>query len=105
MEINKDILIKIKQAVYHSDPNAEIILYGSRASGVAKTFSDWDLLVLLNTLNLSFDQETTLMDDLYDVEIDTGEVISPMIYTKKDWKENHFITPLFENIEKEGIRL
>lgn len=105
MDINKDILNKIKLAIYLSDPNAEIILYGSRARGVASKLSDWDVLILLNSQHISFAQETKLMDDLYEVEIDTGEVISPMIYSKKDWKENHKITPLYQNIENEGILL
>jgi len=105
MDINKEILLKIKQAVYNSDPEAEIILYGSRARKDFNKLSDWDLLVLLNTSNLSFDLETKLMDDIYELEIETGEIISPIIYTKKDWKENHLITPLYKNIEKDGIRI
>jgi hypothetical protein len=45
------------------------------------------------------------MDEFYDLEVETGEVISPLIYTKTDWNENHSITPIFKNIQKEGIRI
>ena len=105
MNKKKDIIFKIKQIIYHLAPDAEIILYGSRARGNAKKLSDWDLLVLLNSPNLSFALETKLMDDLYELEIDSGEVISPLFYTKNDWNDNHLITPLYENIQKDGIRL
>ena len=45
------------------------------------------------------------MDDIYDLELETGEIISPLIYSKSDWNEIHSITPLYENIQKEGIRI
>lgn len=105
MNSRNDILSRIKQTIYKSAPDAEIILYGSRARGSSKKVSDWDLLVLLNSNIISFDFETKLMDDLYEIEIDTGEVISPLFYTKTDWIENYPITPLYENIQKEGIHL
>jgi predicted nucleotidyltransferase len=99
------ILNKIKIAVYSIAPNAEIYLYGSRAKNTATSYSDWDILILLNAPTISFEFEKQLISVLYDVEIETGEVISPVIYTKKDWNERLFITPLFENINHDGIRL
>ncbi len=99
------ILNKIKLAVYSIAPNAEIYLYGSRARKTAKKYSDWDILILLNTSSISFEFEKQLINVLYDVEIETGEVISPVIYTKKEWNERFYITPLFESINHEGIRL
>jgi predicted nucleotidyltransferase len=80
-------------------------LYGSQARDDAKILSDWDLLILLNSQRISFDFETKLMDDFYDIELETGEIISPLIYSKKDWNENHSITPLFKIIKKEGVRI
>lgn len=86
-------------------PDSEIYLYGSQARGDAKKYSDWDLLVLLNTKNVSFSQETKLMDDFYDLELETGEILSPLVYSKSEWNEKHSITPLFEVIKKEGIKI
>ena len=54
---------------------------------------------------MTFDFETNFMDELYEIEIKTGEVISALIYTKKDWNERPFLTSLYENIQKEGIRM
>jgi predicted nucleotidyltransferase len=86
-------------------PDAEIYLYGSRARGNAKKLSDWDLLILLNSKNISFDLETKLMDEFYELELETGAIISPLIYSKIDWVQNHSLTPLYDNIQKEGIRI
>lgn len=99
------ILNRIVSVVNITAPDSEIYLYGSRARGDFKRTSDWDLLILLNINNVSFDYETKIMDDFYDIELDTGEVISPLVYSKKEWFNNHSVTSLFENIEKEGIRL
>jgi uncharacterized protein len=99
------ILNKIKLAVYSIAPGAEIYLYGSRARKTAKKHSDWDILILLSTPYINFEFEKQLINILYDIEIETGEVISPVIYTKKEWDERFNITPLFENIKHDGIRL
>lgn len=103
MKKNDIILRRIKDVVDRNAPNADVFLYGSRARGDSRIHSDWDLLILLNSQNISFDFETKFMDEFY--EIETGEVISPLIYTKNYWNKNHSITPLFENIQKEGIRI
>jgi predicted nucleotidyltransferase len=99
------ILDRIIGVVNRTAPDAELYLYGSRARHDAKEISDWDLLILLNTKKISFSFETRFMDEFYDLEVETGEIISPLIYTKTDWDQNHSVTPLFENIQKEGIRI
>jgi predicted nucleotidyltransferase len=100
-----NILSKIVKAINETAPDSEVYLYGSRARGNAKKISDWDLLILLNLPYLSFDFETKIMDSFYDIELETGEIISPLIYAKNEWIEKHSVTPFFENIEKEGIRI
>jgi predicted nucleotidyltransferase len=100
-----EILNLIKKNIQNLAPDAEIYLYGSRARGDSNLFSDWDLLILLNTKQVSFDYETQLMDSLYDVELETGEVISPLFYPKDEWYTNYSITPFFENIQNEGIKI
>lgn len=105
MEKSDSILRRIIDVVDKTVPNSEVYLYGSRARGTAKKDSDWDLLILLNNQFVSFDFETKVMDSFYDLEIETGEVVSPLIYSKKDWIVKHTATPLFKNISQEGIRL
>jgi predicted nucleotidyltransferase len=105
MNINDEILKRIVDAVSKSEPDSEIYLYGSRARGDFKKISDWDLLILLNHDNISFLLETKLIDSLFEVELDIGEIISPIIYSKNEWKKKYSITPLFENIKREGIKV
>lgn len=86
-------------------PDSEVYLFGSQARGNAKKLSDWDLLILLNIPSVSFDFERKFMDDFYELELKTGEIFSPMIYSKNDWNTKYSITPFYENIQKEGIKL
>jgi predicted nucleotidyltransferase len=105
MSKKEQILQMIKMVVDKNAPDSEVYLYGSQARGNAKKLSDWDLLILLNSANVSFDFETKFMDEFYELELKTGEIFSPLIYSKNDWNSKYSITPLYENIQKEGIRL
>jgi len=99
------ILQQIIKVVNENAPDSEVYLYGSRARGSAKKLSDWDILILLNRPSITHNLETKFMDDFYDLELETGEIISPLIYSKKDWNNKYSITTLFENIQNEGIKL
>jgi uncharacterized protein len=105
MATREMIIRKVRELANSRYPDAEIYLYGSQARGDAKPFSDWDLLVLLNAKLIPFEVETRIMDEFYEIELETGEVISPLIYPKETWENRHSHTPLFQNIEKEAIRL
>ncbi|HOS16636.1 MAG TPA: nucleotidyltransferase domain-containing protein [Bacteroidales bacterium] len=105
MNKKDSILQMIIQLVDKTAPDSEVYLYGSRARGNAKSFSDWDLLILINKSNVSYDFETKFMDEFYELELETGEIFTPLIYAKNDWNSNHSITPLFENIKREGVKL
>jgi len=44
---NSDLILeKVKEIVQATDPEAEVILFGSRARGDAMEDSDWDILIL-----------------------------------------------------------
>ena len=105
MSKDEQIVQRIITIANKTAPDSEVYLYGSRARGKAKKLSDWDLLILLNSINISFDFETKFMDDFYEIELETGAIISPMIYSKQQWMEDYISTPLFENIQKEGVRI
>jgi uncharacterized protein len=96
------ILKQIKKIVKDKEPSAKIYLYGSRSRGTAKEDSDWDLLILLNKDKISLEVEQKITYPLYDLEFDTGEVISPMIYSEKEWNSKYKVTPFYQNVMKEG---
>ena len=84
------------------DPSAKIYLYGSRAKGAAKKESDWDLLILLNKNEITREIERSITYPLYDLEFDTGELISPMVYTENEWNNKYSVTPFYHNVMNEG---
>jgi uncharacterized protein len=96
------ILNQIKKIVTEQEPRAKIYLYGSRSRGTAMNNSDWDLLILLNKDKISQEDEQKITYPLYDLEFDTGEVISPMIYSEKEWNTKYKITPFYQNVMREG---
>jgi predicted nucleotidyltransferase len=102
---NEKILLKIKQLVGSTDPSATVILFGSRARNQNSKDSDFDLLILLDQDKISYSDEQRIKDPLYDLEFETGKIISPVIFSRKDWESRHRITPLYRNIKKEGILL
>ena len=103
---NKDqILQQIKSAVLLSEPDATIILYGSYARGDQKLESDIDLLILLNREKITIADEKRIAFPLYDIEFETGQIISPVVLARRDWETRHRITPFYENVTTEGIVL
>lgn len=94
----------IRKNVNEIDPNADIILYGSRARGDNHIDSDWDIL-LLTDYPVSIERENIFRDKLYDLELQTGEPISIFIFSKNDWNSKQRITPFYKNVISEGIRL
>ena len=95
----------IKESVSASAPNATIILYGSRARGDFSEDSDLDILILLDKAQLTREDEKKVKYPLYDIEFETGKIISPLVLTKSDWESKHRITPFYDNIFREGIIL
>lgn len=104
--INKnDILQMIKKSVKVSDPDATLILYGSYARGDNNDESDIDLLVLIDKEKITRDDEIKFIYPLYDIELTTGVIITPLVYSKNYWKTGHKVTPFYENVNREGIVL
>lgn len=87
-------------------PEARTILYGSQARSTARPDSDIDLLILLpdSYQGHSFvDRRGEIMDHLYDIEIDEGIRISPLVLIKSIWESKK--TPFTVNVLNEGILL
>lgn len=86
------------------DPKAEIILYGSRARGDDRPDSDWDILVLTD-YPVDMEKERNFRNNLYDLELESGESFSLFIYSKYDWTTRQRITPFYQNVSQEGVAL
>ena len=99
------ILKQIKERVHRVNPSARIILYGSFARGDNHEDSDIDLLILVNEETITYAEEKKITYPLYDLEFETGQIISPIVKPVKEWEKTYSITPLYENIQRENIEL
>lgn len=102
-EIN--IRKEIKSAIRAVDPSAEVILFGSQARGEAGKYSDWDILVLTSRHIQNLKDQEPYRNAIFQVMMDTDEVISIIIRNKETWETKHAQTPLFNEIKEEGILL
>jgi uncharacterized protein len=105
MIIKDDIFSSIKKSVKAVEPTAKVIVYGSFARGDNNKESDIDLLILIDKPSITAQESKKIKYPLYDIEIETGQIISPLIFTLSDWETRHRITPFYENVTREGIAL
>lgn len=101
----KDVVMQIQMLMRRLIPSAEVILYGSEARNEARPDSDIDLLILVDGDKLTLKQEDAITTPLYELELQTGVAISPIVMLKKQWANRPMITPFYLNVMKEGIRL
>jgi uncharacterized protein len=104
--MKKDILIKkIKQTIHDVEPGANIILYGSRSRGDASPESDWDLLILVNG-PVDDIRTDKIRHRLYEIEWETGEVISSIVRNHEEWNSDLYQTiPFHQRVLDEGVKL
>ena len=104
--MDRETLVEqVRQAIAHVEPNAHVILYGSRARGDVTRHSDWDFLVLL-TGEVSDARADAIRHRLYEIEWESDEVISTLIVNAGEWESPRYrATPLHKAIEREGVPL
>ena len=100
-----EIVKQIKEKMMITEPTATTILYGSEARGDARPDSDIDLLILLEGDKRDLRKESEISGALYDIELESGILISPMIMLRNQWDNRPFKTPFYINVMNEGIRL
>ena len=100
-----EVVNQISQAIRRVEPTATAILYGSEARGDARSDSDIDVLILLEGDRKNLKREDKLSGELYEIELATGVLISPMIMLRKQWENRPFNTPFYINVMNEGVRI
>ena len=100
-----ELIEQIRQAVHEVELEAEIILYGSRSRGDAVSESDWDLLILIDG-PISDERTDRIRHRLYEVEWESGEVISSIVRNREEWNSDLYqAMPFHQRVQQEGIRL
>ncbi len=101
----RELLQRIKNAVLAILPDAEVLLYGSRARGDARKDSDWDILILTDQ---PIDQhiEETLWQQIVDIELAVNEAIMAIIKNRQEWNSSiSKISHFYKNVEKDAITI
>ena len=94
----------ISSTVRATEPDAKIILYGSRARGDARDDSDWDIVVILNKPPMPHQERYKIANELWDRGFDIGEEINTLVYTVDQWRDAP--PSMFKhNVLEEGIEL
>ncbi|MCL6500903.1 MAG: nucleotidyltransferase domain-containing protein, partial [Candidatus Pacearchaeota archaeon] len=84
-------------------PDAEIILYGSKARGDADEESDIDILVLLERrVNNTLEEE--IFSTAFKIELKYDVIFGVIVYQKQFWNSPlGEAMPLHWNVDKEGV--
>ena len=83
---------------------SNVWLYGSRARGDEHKGSDWDLLILLDKPEITDSDYDNVSFPFTMLGWNIGELISPQMYTKKEWEAISFL-PFHKNVEHDKIVL
>ena len=101
----KEVVGRLKNLIKSVAPNSQTILYGSEARGDNKQNSDIDILILVDKDVLSPTEEDVITAPIYDLEIETGTVISPVVMTSRTWEAAKRKTLFYYNVMKDGVLL
>lgn len=83
---------------------ADFILFGSKARGDGDSYSDIDVLVLLEQeSNISVEEE--IFDIGFDMEIKYDVVLGILVHSKAFWYSKGSLMPIHKEIERDGIQI
>jgi len=104
-EADKALMDRCRQAIRRVVPDADIILYGSRARGDAQAYSDYDLLVLVDQ-PASIALKDRILSSIYPLELETGAMLTLITYNRRQWESLPYREmPFHENVERDGVAL
>jgi predicted nucleotidyltransferase len=86
------------------DNLSKIIMYGSYARGDYNQSSDIDIMVLVHLSEEDIKSKENMVYDIaFDLEMETGLHISPIIKSESQYDYWVEVLPFYKNIQKEGI--
>jgi predicted nucleotidyltransferase len=100
---DKALLDRCRQAIRRVVPDADIVLYGSRARGDAQEYSDYDILVLVDQpVNIAL--KDRILSSIYPLELETGAMLTLVTYDRRQWESLPYREmPFHKNVERDGV--
>ena len=84
----------------------KVILYGSYARGDYKKNSDVDIMILVDLSETEIRKfENRVYDVAFEIEMDTGVDISPVIKNKNQFEYWVDTLPYYKNVREEGVTI
>jgi predicted nucleotidyltransferase len=100
---SRAILSSIKTQILSVVPDAEILLFGSRAYGAPTKESDWDILVLTDQpVNRAIKNE--IHRSIFPISVKIGAFINTLTVQKDDWENNPSYYPLHQTIKNRMVQ-
>ena len=100
---DKTLLARCRQAIRRAVPDADLILYGSRARGDAGEYSDYDLLVLVDQ-PISMALKDRILASVYPLELETEAMLTVVTYNRRQWESLPYQDmPFHKNVERDGV--
>lgn len=102
-EADKTLLSRCREAIRRAVPDADIILYGSRARGDGNEYSDYDILVLVNQpVNVAL--KDRILCNVYPLELETEAMLTVVTYDRQQWESLPYREmPFHKNVERDGV--
>ena len=101
-EILKDFTKRIEE--YFGESLIKVLLYGSYARGDYNSSSDVDVMILVKMSDNEIKKiENQVYDLAFDIEMDTGVDISPIIKNEEQYEYWLDTLPFYKNIHEEGV--
>lgn len=86
------------------DKLSKIIIYGSYARGDYHQYSDVDVMILVKMSEEEIKQiENTIYDMVFDIQMETGVDISPIIKNEDQYEYWVDVLPFYRNVRDEGV--
>ena len=100
LKIGKKLALTLRKKI----GDIEIIIFGSRVRDDYDKFSDIDVCLIVK--NMSPKVKEKIFNAVWKVGFEEGIVISPLIFTKKEWIDSPITeSPIHKVINKEGIKI